>query len=69
MITCESIQYVDEIAMEVGMTCSRIDIFAQLDQIVTAQAMGGLLLAQWSVYTVILMYAWARYSIKKGSVF
>ena len=50
--------------MEVGMACSRIDIFAQLDQIVTAQAMGGLLIAQWSVYSVILAYAWVRYSIK-----
>jgi hypothetical protein len=64
MIVCESIQYVNEISMEVGMACSRIDIFAQLDQIVTPQAMGGLLIAQWSVYSVILTYAWVRYSIK-----
>lgn len=66
MIVCESIQYVNEIAMEVGMACSRIDILAQLDQTVTPQAMGELLLAQWSVYTVILTYAWVRYSIRKA---
>ena len=64
MIVCESIQYVNEISMEVGMACSRIDTFAQLDQIVTPQAMGELLIAQWSVYSVILAYAWVRYSIK-----
>lgn len=64
MIVCKSIQYVQELSMEVGMDCSNVDLFEQLDRIVTPQAMGDLLIAQWSVYSVILAYAWVRYSIK-----
>ncbi len=64
MILCRATQYSQELLTDVGIDCSNFDLFQQLDQIVTTQAMGGLLIAQWSVYTVILIYAWVRYSIK-----
>ena len=64
MILCRATQYSQELLTDVGIDCSDFDLFQQLDLIVTPQAMGGLLTAQWGVYAVILAYAWTRYAIK-----
>lgn len=66
MIVCESMIYVQELSREVGDSCNELNIFSQLDLIVTPQAMQDLLLAQWAVYLVFLTFAWGRYAIKNG---
>ena len=66
MIVCESIQYVEHLSQNMGVGCLHVDIFSQLDRVVTAQAVGDLLMAQWAIYIVILSYAWVRYAIIKA---
>lgn len=65
MIICESIQYVDAVSAEVGISCVRISIFSLLDQYLTMRSVYEFITLQWGVYTVILVFAWSKYGLLK----
>lgn len=68
MIICESMEYVELLASDVGRSCVQISIFSLLDQYFTMGAVIDFLKAQWGVYTVILAYRWSRYGLLKVKI-
>lgn len=66
MIICDSIQYVQEISAEVGVSCVDIDLITALDHLVTMQHVYSFLTAQWACYSVLLAFAWSKHAIKKA---
>jgi hypothetical protein len=68
MIICESIQYVEAVAADVGLSCVRISIFSLLDQYFTMRSVIEFITLQWGIYTVILVFAWSKYGLLKAKL-
>lgn len=68
MIICESTQYVQELAAEVGVSCVQFDLITALDHLVTMQHVYSFLIAQWACYSVLLTFAWSKHAINKAKI-
>lgn len=68
MIICESLEYVELLASDVGRSCVNISIASLIDQYFTMGSVFEFLKAQWGIYTVILAYRWSRYGLLKVKI-
>lgn len=65
MIICDSKQYLEELSVEVGVSCVDFDLITFLESLMTIDQVMQLITAQWVVYGVILAFAWSKYAIQR----
>jgi len=60
MIICESKQYIEELAMEVGISCIQLNLLQIIDESlgITVTQAGQVLALQSAIYALILGYMW-----------
>jgi len=63
LIICESLQILDN-AQQIGINCLNVS----LDQYVPLESVYKFLGIQWSIYTVIIAYSWAKYGLNKVKI-
>lgn len=65
MIICDSKQYLEELAVEVGVSCVDFDLITFLESLMTIDQVIQFVQYQWIVYGVILSFAWSKYAIQR----
>lgn len=63
MIVCESIEYLDALAADVGRSCIQLDLFSLLNTFVTVTQANQILALEAGIYAIMISYVW----IVKGS--
>ena len=58
MIVCESLEYVDAVAAEVGRSCIHLDLLTLINNFITIDQANVLLGAQAGIYATMLIYVW-----------
>lgn len=60
MIICESKQYIEELAMEVGISCIQLNLLQIIDESlgITVTQAGQVLALQSAIYALVLGYMW-----------
>jgi hypothetical protein len=66
MIICESIQFVEELQADVGISCAHFDLIQQLDHLITMSSVFEFIQIQLGIYTVILIFSWSKHGLKRA---
>ncbi|RZG42855.1 hypothetical protein [Acinetobacter wuhouensis] len=63
MIICESLEYVESVAQEMGRSCVHLDLFTMLNSFMTVTQANQILALEAVIYAVMISYVW----VVKGS--
>ncbi|WP_119686961.1 hypothetical protein [Acinetobacter ursingii] len=58
MIVCESLEYVESVAAEMGRSCVHLDLLSMINSFMTVTQANQLLALEAGIYAAMLAYVW-----------